>query len=263
MESELNRSVIRPDIFIVGVMKGGTTILHDYICVHPEIESGSQKEIHYFSLNFDKGSDWYDRHFQEVSIGCRTIDASPTYFDSVNTPLIPKLIRSYALDPRAIIIFRDPIARAISQYVHLVKIAKVKALADMCADEFFHQNFHDAYRQSGELGFFLNQVLQFSLYSRKFMSYKNVFENHQLLTLHNDELRKNPREVMSRVFEFINVEYVEDQMFGVVKRSNGSGLSLISQETYDKLADFLYTDYKQFCALSGIEFNTVDFKAAA
>lgn len=249
------KGAAKPDIFITGVMKGGTTILHDYITSHPKISSGSQKEIHYFSLFYDKGPDWYASHFADVPAGNRTIDASPTYFDAVNTSLIPRLIHAYTDDPRVILITRDPVERAISQFIHLKVTTSAPALQDIEIDEFFGQDFHDAYRQNTTLGYYLNQVLGFSLYTRKFITYRQEFEKHQLLVLDNQALRESPRAVMENVFAFLNVDYVDNEIFGVVKYSNGSGINKISLETYNKLADFLYPDYRHFCNQVGIQFK--------
>ncbi len=249
------KGAVKPDIFITGVMKGGTTILHDYISTHPQISSGTQKEIHYFSLFYDKGPDWYESHFTNVPEGNRTIDASPTYFDTTNTSQIPRLIHAYAEDPRVILITRDPVERAISQFIHLKVTTSAPALQDVDIDEFFAQNFHDAYRQNTTLGYYLNQVLGFSLYTRKFITYRQEFEKHQFLVLDNQSLRESPRAVMESVFAFLNVDYVDNKVFGVVKHSNGSGINQISLESYNKLAEFLYPDYKHFCHQAGITFK--------
>jgi len=246
---------VKPDIFITGVMKGGTTILHDYICTHPEIAAGSQKEIHYFSLFYAKGEQWYNDHFSKVPQNCRAIDASPTYFDTTTTAQTPRLIRAYTEDPRAIVITRDPVIRAISQFIHLKVTTSAPALQDVDIDEFFAQDFQDAYRQSTTLGYYLNLVLSFSLYGRKFLTYRQEFEPHQLLMLDNDDLRQNSREVMERVFSFLNVDYSHHKMFGVKKYSNGSALNKISLESYNKLAEFLYPDYKHFCTQAGIPYK--------
>ena len=250
-----NGGAVKPDIFITGVMKGGTTILHDYICTHPNIQAGSLKEIHYFSLFYDKGPDWYASHFADVPGDCRTIDASPTYFDITNTAQIPRLIRGYTADPRVIIITRDPVIRAISQFIHLKVTTKTAALQEIDIDEFFCSNYEDAYRQNTALGYYLNQVLSFSLYTRKYLTYKQEFEEEQLLVLSNDELRESPKKVMSDVFSFLDMDYVDNELFGVVRYSSGSALNKISLESYNKLAEFLYPDYKHFCQQAGIPFK--------
>jgi len=255
MTNKDNSGVVKPDIFITGVMKGGTTILHDYICTHPQIAAGTQKEIHYFSLFYAKGAKWYEEHFTNVPKGIRAIDASPTYFDTTNTAQIPRLMKAYAQDPRVIVITRDPVIRAISQFIHLKVTTSAPALKDVHIDEFFAQNIEDAYRQSTTLGYYLNLVLGFSLYTRKFLTYRQEFEKHQLLVLDNEALRQKPKEVMENVFSFLNVDYVHNDVFGVEKFSNGSALNKISLESYNKLAEFLYPDYKRFCHQAGIPYN--------
>ena len=128
----------------------------------------------------------------------------------------------------------------------------------MDIDDFFAQDFKDAFRRTGIMGYYLNLVLSFSLYTRKFVTYQQQFESHQLLVLDNKELRNDTPAVMKRVYAFLNEDYVADEQFGVIKRSNGSSINQISLETYNKLADLLYPDYRSFCERAGIKFTTVE-----
>ena len=245
---------IRPDIFITGVMKGGTTILHDYICTHPQIDAGSQKEIHYFSLYYNKGPDWYDSHFLNVKRTHRTIDASPTYFDAANTSQIPRLIHTFTTDPRVMVITRDPIARAISQFTHLKITNNTEALQAIEIDEFFSMSLAEAYRQSDDVGFNLNLVLSFSMYERKLIFFNQEFNKKQFLALDNEALRRQPSDTMHQVFEFLDLPYAHHDMFGEVKHSNGSSINNVSRETYNKLAELFYPDYVRYCKRADIDF---------
>src|SRR6185312_12729174 len=105
-----------PEIFIVGTMKGGTTILYDYIRTHPKVIAGKSKEIHYFSLYSDRGAAWYLEHFPDRAEDVLSIDASPTYFDVAHTAAIPGFIKDAVPDARVLLIVRDPIERAISHF---------------------------------------------------------------------------------------------------------------------------------------------------
>jgi hypothetical protein len=254
MSTTTSTGSTRPDIFITGVMKGGTTILHDYICTHSDVVAGSLKEIHYFSLSYDKGPDWYDEHFRDVPAGKRTIDASPTYFDVANTALLPKLIRAYTADPRVLLITRDPIERAISHFTHLQKVNKVACLEGMQADEFFSHSFGQAYGQTDDVLMYLNLVLSFSFYYRRFVTYRQQFEANQFLVLDNNNLRTDPKAVMGRVFDFLDLDYQHHKSFGVVSYSNGSSLGHISSQTYHRLAELFYPDYEKYCHQAGITF---------
>lgn len=257
------QAMVRPDIFICGVMKSGTTILHDYICTHPDIVSGSQKEIHYFSLHYDKGPDWYNEHFKAVEPGKRTIDASPTYFDAANTAQIPRLINAYCSDPKIIVITRDPVERAISQFIHLKVTTGDEPLKNVDIDEFFNRPVIDAWRQTSILGYYQNLIMGFSLYTRKHQIYRDNFKEHQLLFLDNASLRSNPREEMQKVFEYLGVDYVDNEVFGKVKYSNGSSLRKIKKETFEHLSGVFYPDYRRFCELAGLEFRELSYPDSA
>jgi hypothetical protein len=51
----------RPNLFIVGAMRSGTTSLHAYLGLHPEIFMSVPKEPSYFvkEMNLAKGQEWY------------------------------------------------------------------------------------------------------------------------------------------------------------------------------------------------------------
>jgi len=131
----------------------------------------------------------------------------------------------------------------------------------MNIDEFFSQNLDDVFRQNTSAAYYLNQVLNFSLYQHKFNIYRQQFEPNQLLVLDNDELRSKPRKTMERVFSFLNEDYYHDSKFGEERYSNGSSISNISRENFDRLSALLYPDYKIYCQQAGIEFKQATYNA--
>ena len=126
----------KADFLITGVMKGGTTILYDFITSHPQVNKATYKEIHYFSLFYDKGDEWYSEHFNNN--GLLNGEASPTYFDLATTATIPNMIARHNQDTKVIVILRDPVERAISHYNHLVKINGMTKLEEMGPERFFN-----------------------------------------------------------------------------------------------------------------------------
>src|SRR5262249_50395913 len=52
-----------PDFIIVGAQRAGTTSLYSYLVQHPQILYASEKEVHYFDINYERGMDWYRNHF--------------------------------------------------------------------------------------------------------------------------------------------------------------------------------------------------------
>lgn len=241
----------RPDFFIVGTMKGGTTILYDFICSHPSVARAKAKEIHYFSLYPEKGLDWYLSHF-DFTQGKITGEASPSYFDVAYTAAIPKWIKALNPEAKIILITRDPVERAVSHFYHLKNINKVPLLEDMEPDDFFSRSFHDALKQKDLIDYYLQQVLYFSSYSRKFSYYKGIFGDENILVLDNGQLRERPKETMQRVFSFLKIAHIEEGDFGRVKYSSGKDSSSLSPKIKEKLSDFLYDDYHVYCRESGL-----------
>ena len=58
-----------PNLIIVGGLKCGTTSIHHYLGLHPEIHMSKPKELNFFveELNWDLGLDWYASRFDAAS----------------------------------------------------------------------------------------------------------------------------------------------------------------------------------------------------
>jgi Sulfotransferase domain len=95
-----------PDFVIIGAPKCGTTFLYHLLTQHPHVEPGAFKEVHYFDLHFDKGTDWYRQCFPVplVKNGRTTItgEATPGYLSFAKAPeRMAEVIPRAALDSAA------------------------------------------------------------------------------------------------------------------------------------------------------------------
>jgi hypothetical protein len=56
-----------PNLIIVGGLKCGTTSIHHYLGLHPQVQMSKPKELNFFveHLNWDLGLDWYRGRFDE------------------------------------------------------------------------------------------------------------------------------------------------------------------------------------------------------
>jgi hypothetical protein len=104
--------MIRPDFFIVGAPKCGTTSLHDYLRQHPDIFMPTVKELNYFGsdrvmrhtprLTLDE----YLSHFSAAPAGARVGEASVSYLRSTRAA---DEIAEFAPGAQAIIMLRNPV----------------------------------------------------------------------------------------------------------------------------------------------------------
>lgn len=118
-----------PDFLIIGAQRAGTTSLFRYLAAHPSVIPPTlmNKGIHYFDMHFDRGPVWYRSHFptdayrawtrRRTGGDVLTGEGSPYY---VFHPLGADRIADAIPDAKVILMLRDPIARAHSQYQHEV-----------------------------------------------------------------------------------------------------------------------------------------------
>lgn len=106
-----------PGAMIIGAMKCGTSSLHNYLVQHPDVVEPLRKEVHYFDVNFGCGERWYRAHFGRQDEPGLNLDSSPYY---LYHPLVPQRAHALVPDARLIVLLRDPVRRAYSQYWHQV-----------------------------------------------------------------------------------------------------------------------------------------------
>ena len=82
-----------PDFLGLGVQKGGTTSLHCLLAQHPDVFLPAVKEVHYFSLNFAAGQDWYGSQFAAARPEQHCGEITPYY---IFHPEVPRRAHAFA-----------------------------------------------------------------------------------------------------------------------------------------------------------------------
>ncbi|MDR9418365.1 sulfotransferase domain-containing protein [Gracilimonas sp.] len=177
-----------PDFIIIGAMKCGTTSLYHYLSHHPDIFMPKEKELDYFveEINFSKGEEWYASQFtQQYKLNG---EASPNYTKAHLFKGVPQKIHQLLPDVKLIYLFRDPVERVYSHYIHNYSIGRetrplTKALT---AD---------------------SNYLKTSKYFFQVQEYLKYFDRSQLLIINAEELRTNKEKVLQKVCAFLGVEF--------------------------------------------------------
>lgn len=132
-----------PSFLIIGVQKGGTTSLLDYLCRQPHVVPAFIKEPHFFDLNFSKGPKWYRsffplrshmKHLEKANSGSNvhTGEASPYY---IYHPKAARRVTELLSDVKVIVALRDPTERAFSHYRHNVRKGREKRAFSQAVSE--------------------------------------------------------------------------------------------------------------------------------
>ena len=110
-----------PNLIVIGGLKCGTTSLHHYLNLHPQIAMSRPKELNFFvaELNWELGPEWYASHFErDAEIRGET---SPHYTNLPRFEGVAERMRELLGDgARLIYMVRDPIERMLSHYLHNV-----------------------------------------------------------------------------------------------------------------------------------------------
>ncbi len=204
-------SISPPHFIIIGVQKGGTNSLYNYLCQHPKILAATQKEIHFFTLNYDKGLEWYQTQFPANADGQQFLsgEGSPYYLFH---PLVPQRLYEAFPETKLIVLLRDPVDRAISHYYWEVRIGceplsleeaiaqepqrlqgeTEKILADGTYFSFNHQ--HYSYLARG-------------IYVDQLQHWMKFFPKEQFLILKSEDLYSNSAEIVNQVCDFLKVPH--------------------------------------------------------
>lgn len=210
-----------PSFLIIGAQKAGTTSLAGYLAAHPSMISPSFKEVHYFDLNYEEGTDWYRSHFP-VGARRRMADhlngrlalageATPYYM------LHPMAAyRAWKLMPLAkiIILLRDPVTRAYSHYHHEVRLGQeslsfeeaIEAEPSRTAGEADRLRREPTYRS---LSYQHYTYLERGIYWAQIRQWLNYFPPNQFLILSSERLFESPAPAYRRVLKFLGLPAFE------------------------------------------------------
>lgn len=104
-----------PEFLVLGMGKGGSTALYHYLTDHPLVCPAIVKEVDFFHKFHDFGIDWYRSCFMPIPAGAPQItgEASVGYFWH---PEAPGRVAAFRPDMKLLLVIRDPVARAWSDY---------------------------------------------------------------------------------------------------------------------------------------------------
>lgn len=102
-----------PNFLIIGAPKAGTSALSVYLSEHPDVWFARWKEVNFFNVYYERGIDWYRRQFAGATAERAVGEATPLYM--YGRPVVERMA-SVLPDAKLIVVLRDPVDRAYSQY---------------------------------------------------------------------------------------------------------------------------------------------------
>ncbi|MGH2987826.1 MAG: sulfotransferase family protein [Solirubrobacterales bacterium] len=177
-----------PNLIVIGAQKCGTSVLHYYLSLHPEVSMSRPKELNFFieERNWPRGIDWYRGHFDpEARVRG---EASPNYSAFPQHDGVPERMHSVVPEARLIYMIRDPLERIAAHWVH--NYAKRREKGTL-AETLTHPNTSYVTR---------------SLYAMQLERFLRFYDRERVLVFQQSELRYKRMETLRRIFDFIGVD---------------------------------------------------------
>lgn len=277
-----------PTFVIIGAQKSGTTSLYELMCQHPVVLRGKRRETHFFDWRWNAALttpeaqlDFYLNFFEKAALhkypSLCSGESTPSYLLHGDI-VIPRML-SVCPWVKVLVILRDPVHRAYSQYQMCVdtkgtpeqlqvrgqsaytgmtfeqvvesEIAALEAKGvnpDSSFELFKEQVLHGLPMQHGG-----HSIIARGLYALQLVPWREAFSEQQLMVLGSKEIqgdRQKVRETVRSVYDFVGLrEHDVDD----VSAKNTRDYSPMSETARERLTAFYAPYNKRLTALLGRE----------
>jgi len=206
LDASTAAQIKRPNFFILGAGRCGSTTLYSMLRRHPQVFMPSTKEPSFFCSYFQVVKDpisyfkLFDAADREIAIG----EASHVY---LSNPESPPLIRALFPDARFILIFRNPTERAYSLYrwAHNAGLEPLQEFEQALEAEDNRYRDPDFFRNCPY--YFWNYMyVRSSYFHLQWTRYLRLFPRERFFALGLEELKNDPKFWMREIFEFLGVD---------------------------------------------------------
>jgi hypothetical protein len=192
-----------PNFLVVGAMKSGTTALYYYLEQHPQIYMSPVKEPNFFCFEGQKNADansitdieTYRSLFKGVSKEKAFGEASHCY---LSEPGALKRIKHHVPEARFIAIIRNPVDRAYSHFLHVVRnsIEPITDFAQALREEETGASRERAFQNYIGIGLYYGQLKR----------YFDTFGRDRTKVYLYEDLSNAPVDALQDAFRFLEVD---------------------------------------------------------
>lgn len=216
-----------PNLIVIGAARCGTTSLHRYLNLHPEIEMSPRKELEFFNewnwgqdrRNWDRGLRWYESQFPAEApvVG----ESSPTYTDYPVQPHVPERMARVVPEAKLIYLVRDPVERFVSSYRFHRWVLKSE-----------HRPIEEVAHNPAT-----SIHLAASCYAMQLEQYLPHYRLERMLVLEQHALAERRAETLRRVFRFLEVDetFTAAEFERTYNAMEGSRLGLLGRAAIQAL----------------------------
>uniref|UniRef100_A0A8C2ZBC6 Sulfotransferase n=1 Tax=Cyclopterus lumpus TaxID=8103 RepID=A0A8C2ZBC6_CYCLU len=233
-----------PQALIIGVKKGGTRALLEFLRLHPDIRAlGS--EPHFFDRHYARGLDWYRSMMPKALDGQIVMEKTPRYFVTQETPA---RVHAMSQDVKLIVVVRDPVSRAISDYTQI--ISKTPDIPPF-------ESLYISFFSLGQIDS-LWSPLWIGLYAQHLERWLSWFPRSQIHLVSGERLISDPAGELGKVQDFLGLQRIKPEGSSkphCLGKTKGRTHASINPEVMQRLRDFYKPHNQRFYQLAGQDFG--------
>ncbi|HIB38451.1 sulfotransferase [Mesonia sp.] len=197
-----------PNFILGGIMKSGTTFLHNLLINHPQVKVLKRDmSFSYFDDDrvFKNGENWDVNLFSEIKKDLKSNEiVGQTSADCAFNPQSVQRIMDYNPNTKLIFVLRHPIDRAYSLYWHQYGMGREHKSFEKAIDVEANKIKKSYYN-------FKNfSYLERSKYYQQFQEVKKIVPEANLLILDFESLTKNTLKSINSVLDFLEIDKISD-----------------------------------------------------
>ena len=205
----------------LGAQRCGTSWIYAQLYEHPQI-CMPRKEIHFFSKdeNWQKGIGWYENIFKNCPKGKLRGEFSTSYLPS---KIAAERIYQYYPKTKLITCLRNPVQRAFSAFKNDIMGGVLPK----------NKSFEKGLSENKDYiirGFYFHQL----------KNYLSLFSREQILILIYEDLKKDPKEYIKKIYRFLGVDdsFLPSMLNKVINKGRTPQFVFIDEFIY-RVASFL------------------------
>ena len=253
---------VLPNFLVIGVGRGGTTSLYEYLGQHNCITKSAYDEIGYFDDNFHLGVNWYRSMFptkyEKQKIIKKfgkflTYDVTPWY---IRRPWTANRIKTLLPSAKIISVLRNPVDRTYSHY-HLTCREKgtTKSFEEIIDEEIKKiDNYDDNLKNSPKYyeDFVQNSYIARGFYLEQIEYWLKVFDKKNIMIISSEDLAKNTQETLNSIFGFLGLE---NQIIPNLQKTNVAKYPKMKDKTRKTLENYFFIHNENLFNKIGKNFN--------
>jgi Sulfotransferase domain len=247
----------RPNFYVIGAPRCGTTALYTYLRSHPNIFLPEIKELHYFASDFPnvqkilfKSEDDYLKMFADANENHLAVgEISPLY---IYSKVALRKIKEFNPAVKLIVIVRNPVE--FVQSVHQLNLGLLREDEPDLAKAWDLQEV----RRQGKLipaGCREPELIMYGelgCFGKHLEKVFEVFPKEQVLIVLFNDFVKNPKQVYEEILAFLGVPSDHRQDFPPVNSNYEHRSKLLGKLIHPP--QFIYKTYMKLISLFGIRF---------